>query len=204
MAIEKVREYLPDYFNASNDKISVDNRSGKKGSEPESVVTGTVNGRTLAFVALERIGGIMVYDVTDPANAKLVNYINSREFDDAIYGDVSPEGLCFIPAELSKTGKAYLLAANEVSGTLAVYECSAEAVNIPVIKADYTKVEAAIAKANTLNRADYVSFYKVDEAINAVVYDLDDSKQEQVDAYAAAIEQAIAELQKKTENQSCQ
>lgn len=192
-------EVLPDYFNASNDKTSIDNRSGKKGPEPESVITGTVNGRTLAFVALERIGGIMVYDVTDPANAEFVNYINSREFDDAIQGDVSPEGLCFIPAELSKTGKAYLLAANEVSGTLAVYECSAEAIKTPVIKADYTKVEAVIARANALNRADYVSFDKVDEAINAVVYDLDESKQEQVDAYAAAIEQAIARLQKKTE-----
>ncbi|MGN0038171.1 MAG: choice-of-anchor I family protein [Coriobacteriales bacterium] len=113
---------LPAFFNCSNDKTSLDNRSGKKGPEPETVVTGTVGGRTYAFVALERIGGIMVYDITDPANATYVNYINSREFDDAIQGDVSPEGLCFIPAEQSKTGNAMLLAACEVSGTLAAYE----------------------------------------------------------------------------------
>ncbi|MGN0073504.1 MAG: choice-of-anchor I family protein, partial [Coriobacteriales bacterium] len=115
-------EKLPTYFNCSNDKTSLDNRSGKKGPEPETVVTGTVGDRTYAFIALERIGGIMVYDITDPANAKYVNYINSREFDAAIQGDVSPEGLCFIPAEQSKTGKAMLLAACEVSGTLAAYE----------------------------------------------------------------------------------
>ncbi|MDO4516231.1 MAG: choice-of-anchor I family protein [Bacillota bacterium] len=113
---------LPDYFNCSNDKISLDNRSGKKGPEPESVVTGVVNGKTYAFIALERIGGVMVYDITDPANTKFVNYINSREFDAAIKGDVSPEGLCFISAANSKTGQPLLLTACEVSGTLAAYE----------------------------------------------------------------------------------
>lgn len=113
---------LPDYFNCSNDKISLDNRSGKKGPEPETVITGTVNGKTYAFVALERIGGVMVYDITDPAKASFVNYINSREFDAAIQGDVSPEGLCFVSGQDSKTGKALLLAACEVSGTMAAYE----------------------------------------------------------------------------------
>ena len=119
---EITAEQLPAYFNTSNDKNSVDNRSGKKGPEPESVITGTVNGRTYAFIALERIGGVMVYDITNPANAKFVNYINSREFETAIQGDVSPEGLCFISAAASKTGSPLLLSACEVSGTLAVYE----------------------------------------------------------------------------------
>ncbi|MGN1121948.1 MAG: choice-of-anchor I family protein, partial [Eubacteriales bacterium] len=113
---------LPDYFNCSNDKITRDNRSGKKGPEPETVITGTVDGKTYAFIALERIGGIMVYDITDPSHATFVNYINSREFDDAIQGDVSPEGMCFVSGRDSKTGNALLLAACEVSGTLAVYE----------------------------------------------------------------------------------
>ena len=39
---------------------------------------GQVNGKTYAFVALERIGGIMVYDVTDPARVSYVNDVNSR------------------------------------------------------------------------------------------------------------------------------
>ena len=52
--------------------------------------------------------------------------INSREFEDNIQGDVSPEGLCFIPAAESSAGKPLLLAACEVSGTLAVYELTGE------------------------------------------------------------------------------
>ena len=119
---EITAKQLPKYFNCSNDKIKLDNRSGKKGPEPESVVTGTVNGKTYAFVALERIGGVMVYDISDPANATFVNYINSRDFSDKIAGDVSPEGLCFVSAADSKTGSPLLLAACEVSGTMAAYE----------------------------------------------------------------------------------
>lgn len=118
---------LPTYFNASNDKTSLDNRSGKKGPEPETVVTGVVNGKTYAFIALERIGGVMVYDITNPAQAQFINYINSREFDAAIQGDVSPEGLCFVSATDSKTGQPLLLTACEVSGTLAAYELTVPA-----------------------------------------------------------------------------
>ena len=43
----------------------------------------------------------------DPVNTKFANYVNSREFDEVIKGDVSPEGLCFVPASDSKTGKGY-------------------------------------------------------------------------------------------------
>lgn len=137
---EITAEKLPDYFNTSNDKITIDNRSGKKGPEPETVTTGTVNGKTYAFVALERISGIMVYDITDPAKVSFVNYINSREFNTEIQGDVSPEGLCFIPAADRKTGEALLLAANEVSGTLAAYELTStpKPVTPPVIIAPPT------------------------------------------------------------------
>ncbi len=116
-------EKLPDYFNTSNDKTKPDNRSSKKGPEPESVVTGVIGDKVFAFVGLERIGGVMVYDVTNPENAVFVNYINSREFDETIKGDVSPEGLCFVPENLSKTGHNMLFTACEVSGTLAVYNC---------------------------------------------------------------------------------
>lgn len=131
---EITAKILPDFFNASNDKITLDNRSGKKGPEPESVTVGIIGKKTYAFIALERIGGIMVYDITNPNGATFVNYINSREFDDAIQGDVSPEGLCFIPSIDSKTGKALLLAACEVSGTLTVYECTGAESELPSAK----------------------------------------------------------------------
>ena len=131
-------QYFPDYFNTSNDNAVADDRSGKKGPEAESVTVGTVNGSTYAFIALERTGGVMVYDVTDPDNVSYVNYINSRDFasivpgseqyDDGALdkwvtgGDVAPEGLAFVPASVSPTGEALLLTACEVSGTVAVYE----------------------------------------------------------------------------------
>jgi DNA-binding beta-propeller fold protein YncE len=113
---------LPTWFNCSNDDISLDDRSGKKGPEPEYVTTGVVNGKAYAFIALERTGGVMVYDISDIKNISFVNYINSREFGADVQGDVAPEGLSFIPAAQSVTGNAQLLAACEVSGTVAVYE----------------------------------------------------------------------------------
>lgn len=128
---EKTAEYLSAYFNCSNDKITLDNRSGKKGPESESVIVGQVGEKTYAFIGLERIGGVMIYDVTDPANSTFVNYINSRDFSDKIAGDVSPEGLCFIPASASMSGSPELLVANEVSGTVALYKMTAKAEQNP-------------------------------------------------------------------------
>ena len=129
--------YLPEYYNASNDNAVLDDRSGKKGPEAEAVTVGEVNGRIYAFLALERTGGIMVYDVTDPENSKYVNYINTRDFTSIVSGseiyedgdldkwvtggDVAPEGLAFVSAEDSPSGEALLIAAFEVSGTVAVY-----------------------------------------------------------------------------------
>lgn len=63
--------------------------------------------------------------------------------------------------------------------------------------ADYTKVDEAIAKAEALNKDDYVDFTAVDTAVAAVVRNLDISKQAEVDAMAKAIEDAIAGLQLK-------
>lgn len=115
-------EVLPEVFNCSNNDVELDSRSGKKGPESESVTVGEVNGKTYAFVGLERIGGIMIYDITDPANATYVNYINSRDFSSDIAGDVSPEGLTFVPAALSVSGNAEIIVAHEVSGTVGIYE----------------------------------------------------------------------------------
>lgn len=113
-------EKLAPYFNCSNDDVEIDSRSAKKGPEPETIAVGQAGNKKYAFIALERVGGIMVYDITAPANTTFVNYINSREFEAAIQGDVSPEGLCFVPS--GKNGNTLLLAAHEVSGTLAVYD----------------------------------------------------------------------------------
>lgn len=152
-------QYLPDYYNCSNDNAVVDDRSGKKGPEAESVTVGTVDGRTYAFVALERTGGVMVYDVTEPASAQYVNYINTRDFASIVEGseeyedgeldkwvtggDVAPEGLLFLDTSVSPTGEALLLAACEVSGTVAVYQVGGEALSV----LPFTDVEARDVQA---------------------------------------------------------
>ena len=63
--------------------------------------------------------------------------------------------------------------------------------------ADYTKVDAAIAKANALNKNDYKDFSGVEAAVKAVVRDKNITEQSEVDAMAKAIEDAIAALQYK-------
>ena len=63
--------------------------------------------------------------------------------------------------------------------------------------ADYTKVDAAIAKANALNKDNYKDFTAVEAAVNAVVHDKNITEQSEVDAMAKAIEDAIAALQYK-------
>ena len=66
-----------------------------------------------------------------------------------------------------------------------------------VESADYTKVDAAIAKANALNKDDYKDFSAVEAAVNAVVRGKKITEQNEVDAMAKAIEDAIAALQYK-------
>ena len=65
------------------------------------------------------------------------------------------------------------------------------------LPADYSKVDAAIAKANALNKDDYKDFSGVEAAVNAVVRDKNITEQTEVDAMAKAIEDAIAVLEKK-------
>lgn len=101
-------------FNSENG-ADVDGRSDNKGPEPEGVTVGQVGDRLYAFVTLERIGGVMVYDVTDPANAAFVRY------QPATAQDYAPETVTFVSAANSPTGYPLLLTANEGSGTPTLY-----------------------------------------------------------------------------------
>ena len=129
---EKTAAYLPVWFNCSNDDTDVDSRSAKKGPEPEAVMVKRLGERSYAFIALERIGGIMVYDVTDPSEASYVNYINTRDFSDTVSGDVAPEGMAFAGAAQNPSGDHILLAACEVSGTVAAYTLDGPAADAPL------------------------------------------------------------------------
>jgi len=127
----------PDDFNANNDENgSFDSRSDDKGPEPEGIALGKIKGRIYAFIGLERIGGIAVFNITDPAAPAFVQYINSRDFsgdaEAGTAGDLGPEGLLFIRAGDSPTGTPLLVVAYEVSGTTAVFEIDTVAPEAPV------------------------------------------------------------------------
>lgn len=106
-------------FNASHDNDSLDGRSTSKGPEPEGVALGKIGTKTFAFIGLERVGGVMVYDISNPVAPTYVTYFNSRT---GATGDRGPEGLVFIPASKSPNGKPLLILGNEVSGTTAVLQ----------------------------------------------------------------------------------
>jgi len=117
--LERRTTALPNVlFNASHDNNNLDSRSPSKGPEPEGVVVGKFGKKTFAFIGLERVGGVMVYDVTNPTAATYVTYLNTRT---AITGDRGPEGLTFIPANRSPNGSPLLVVANEISGTTAIF-----------------------------------------------------------------------------------
>jgi hypothetical protein len=127
---------LPAEFNSNNDENgSFDARSDDKGPEPEAVTVGEIDGGTYAFIGLERIGGIMVYDVSTPETPDFIQYINNRDFtgdaEAGTAGDLGVEGLAFIPAVDSPTGENLLAAANEVSGTTTLFTIETGASAIP-------------------------------------------------------------------------
>ncbi len=120
-------------FNCSHDDNTMDKRSTAKGPEPECVTLGKAFGRTYAFIDLERIGGIMIYDISNPQAPVFVDYVNTRNFtvapsEDTIppaltnTGDLGPEGMLFINEENSPTGVPLLVAGHEISGTTVIFE----------------------------------------------------------------------------------
>jgi uncharacterized protein len=110
----------PTLFNSDGLAATFDTRSDNKGPEPEGVITGVINHRTYAFVGLERSGDVIVYDVSNPIAPQFIQYINTPE-------DTGTEGLTFVSATDSPTGKPLLITANEVSKTVGVFEINAPA-----------------------------------------------------------------------------
>jgi LPXTG-motif cell wall-anchored protein len=102
----------------------MDGRSDDKGVEPEAIATGIIGAQTFAFIGLERVGGVMVYDLSNPTLPQFVTYKNPALDGSTGAGatDVSPEGMIFVPGAQSPNGVPLLLVANELSGTTTVYE----------------------------------------------------------------------------------
>ncbi|MBR1190913.1 choice-of-anchor I family protein [Bradyrhizobium sp. AUGA SZCCT0160] len=119
-----------------------DTRSDNKGPEPEGVDIGVIDGRTYAFVSLERAGGVMIYDITDPANASFVGYKPP-----GVGEGNAPEVTKFISAADSPTGTALVLTANEGNSTGGAYTGSGLTV-YAALPDDYTQ-EVRVASSST-------------------------------------------------------
>ena len=98
-------------------------RSDDKGPEPESIVFGIVNGMPMLFVGLERTDAIMVYDVSNPMAAALVDVIDVAT--ESGIGAGAPEGLAFIPAAANATGRDVLAVTSEGDGALSLFAIEA-------------------------------------------------------------------------------
>jgi hypothetical protein len=123
-----ISEQFPNQFGFSNDDHDADDfdsRSDAKGPEPEALAVANLGNKTYAFIGMERVGGIMVYDITSPAKPTFVTYQLDRDFavdaDTEEAGDLGPEGMIVIKAADSPNGKDLLVVANEVSGTTTLY-----------------------------------------------------------------------------------
>ncbi len=112
-------------FNASNSNNNFKNRSDNKGPEPEGVTVTEIEGQFYAFITLERVGGFMTYNVTDPANPVFEKYINNRDLGDDEGGDLAPEGIIYVKPEDSPNATGIVIMANEVSSTLSFYALNA-------------------------------------------------------------------------------
>jgi hypothetical protein len=118
---------LPENFNSDDEEnFSFDDRSDDKGAEVEGIAVGEVNRRVYSFAGLERTGGIVVYDITNPKNPFFIQYINTRDFDvvagPGSGGDLSPEGLAFISAADSPNANPLLVVSYEVSGSTTIFQ----------------------------------------------------------------------------------
>jgi hypothetical protein len=126
---------LPTLFNADHSDNISKGRSRAKGPEPEGVAIAQIGTQTFAFISLERVGGVMVYNITNPNNVTFVDYKNSRSTS-AWAGDNGPEGITYIKPEDSPNGKAYILVANEISGTITTFEVDTNALTNPSFDSD--------------------------------------------------------------------
>lgn len=158
-------ESINTLFNSDSEDNSPKSRSRAKGPEPEGVTLATIAGKTFAFISLERVGGVMVYDVTDPADVTFVDYNNSRSVS-AYEGDHGPEGITFINETNSPDGKAYIIVANEISGTLSTYEVNADNLSTGGEFTPQAKTFAVFPNPNT----DGIAYFN--RAADVEVYDL--------------------------------
>jgi len=113
----------------SSDKSTMNyvgqDRSDDKGSEPEGVAVGMVGNRRIAILGLERMTALAILDITQPRNPVFQEWLQMLPTKATPAKDVkhwSPEGIVFVPADKSPSGKALVITSYELSGSLSIHQ----------------------------------------------------------------------------------
>ena len=113
----------------SSDKSTMNyvgqDRSDDKGAEPEGVAVGMVGDRRIAILGLERMTALAIFDITVPKKPVFQEWIQMLPAKATPAKDVkhwSPEGIIFVPADKSPSGKALIITSYELSGSLSIHQ----------------------------------------------------------------------------------
>lgn len=144
-----------------------------------------------------------MFSLTDPS---ITGHVGSGSWSDAEKFNAYMHGVSsnYSDAQSYKNlgtraeNSAYCMGAKSSKEATAIFDSViAKLLSMTYAGADYTDVDAAIKRANSLNKDNYKDFSKVEDAINAVNRDKDITEQEVVNGYAKAINEAIDQLEYK-------
>lgn len=145
-----------------------------------------------------------MFSLTDPS---ITGHVGSGSWSDAEKFNAYMHGVSsnYSDAQSYKNlgtraeNSAYYMGAKSSKEATAIFDSViAKLLSMTYAGADYTDVDAAIKRANSLNKDNYKDFSKVEDAINAVNRDKDITEQEVVNSYAKAINEAIDQLEYKS------
>lgn len=144
-----------------------------------------------------------MFSLTDPS---ITGHVGSGTWSDAekfnayMHGVSSnyPDAQSYKNLGTRAENSTYYMGAKSSNEATAIFDSViAKLLSMTYAGADYTDVDAAIKRANSLNKDNYKDFSKVEDAINAVNRDKDITEQEVVNGYAKAINEAIDQLEYK-------
>lgn len=131
---DTIRMQYNEFLGSTHNRVDRGSRNDDKGPEVEHAVVGKVGNRFYSFIVNERVGGIFVFDITNPVSPSFVEFTLNRsprpnseaetklEVELGIAVDLGPEGIIFVHALQSPNGKDLVITTNEVSGTIAIYQ----------------------------------------------------------------------------------
>lgn len=171
--LEQITANDPTYgamFNCSNTNITKKDRSDDKGPEPEGVVVATIAGTPYAFISMERVGGLMVFNVSNPAAPQFVQYVNNRGLT-GLTRDRGPEGIIYVKQQDSPNGKALVVLGNEISSSVSVYEiaCPASSATLAAVSSTSACVGNSITvSTSTISGASYMWYDGTTPIVGAI------------------------------------